>query len=48
LFRVACFFESEPLQELLLAQEIIPNMVSNSALLFIKEYPFTHPDYNQD
>lgn len=48
LFRVACFFESEPLQELLLAQEIIPNMVSNTALLFIKEYPCLNSNFNEE
>lgn len=45
LFRVACFFESENLQELLVAQEIIPNMTVKSALYYMKNYPLERYDY---
>lgn len=48
LFKIACFFESEPLQELLVAQEIVPNMTSNSAILYMQEYPPNVNDYNVD
>lgn len=45
LFKVACFFESENLQELLVAQEIIPNMTVESALYYMNKYPLKRSDY---
>ena len=37
LFRVACYFFCDALQECLLAREIIPNMNAYSAILFLSE-----------
>ena len=37
IFRVACYFYSGSLQECLVAREIIPNMNSYSAILFLNE-----------
>ena len=37
LFRIACYFYEESLQECLVAREIIPNMNAYSAMLFLAE-----------
>jgi len=37
IFRVACYFHSARMQELLVASEIIPNTTPASALAFLKE-----------
>lgn len=37
LFRVACYFYCESLQECLVAREILPNMNAYSATLFLIE-----------
>ena len=48
LFRLACYFYCDTLQECLLAREVIPNMNAYSAILFLMElYSHTQSSTSQ-
>jgi hypothetical protein len=42
LFDVACYFYSGGLQELVVAQEIIPNLTASTALTYLQELNVTN------